>query len=94
MTPDEGWQDLRRRLPDMNRRYVRQRALRWVIRGALVGGAGIGGAIIGRWMTRQAAPPAPSNSPLVHSETGVAPVRPSARTGLSTDPPARVEGGG
>ena len=52
MTAKEGWKDLRRRLPSMNRAYVRQRALRWSVLGLLTIIGSIGIAFVGgqfRW---------------------------------------------
>lgn len=69
MTPKEGWRDLRRRLPGMNRKYQRQRAIRW----AVIASCGIGIvllAIITFWSSFPSAPiRAESNLPTTRAES-------------------------
>jgi hypothetical protein len=68
MNPKEGWRDLRRRLPSMNRCYRHQRAVRWAIFAAY----GIGAALLaitGVWLRFPSSPtPAESNLPITRAE--------------------------
>lgn len=72
MSVEEGWTDLRRRLPPMNRAYVRQRNARLAVRSLVLVGISAIAFVLLEMRTKEAGvpPPAPfvrSSAPRVSS---------------------------